>query len=108
MTIRETKEKANTALQRKIDDALTKEVFAEVQDEEAATIYEEIYKTYTPKGESPMDTKYKTTEHRAFVGAKEILVRDLIPIFKDSDEKRKRKREIESGLYQIFAKYAVT
>lgn len=49
MTIREALEKANTALQRKIDDALTKEVFAEVQDEEAATIYEEIYKTYTPK-----------------------------------------------------------
>ena len=42
MTIREALEKANTALQRKIDDALTKEVFAEVQDEEAATIYEEI------------------------------------------------------------------
>ncbi len=55
-----------------------------------------------------MDTKYKTTEHRAFVGTKEILVRDLIPIFKDLDEKRKRKREIESGLYQIFAKYALT
>ena len=49
MTIREALEKANTALQRKIDDALTKEVFAEVQDEEAAAIYEEIYKTYTPK-----------------------------------------------------------
>lgn len=55
-----------------------------------------------------MDTKYQTTEHRAFVGAKEILVRDLIPVFKDLDEKRKRKREIESGLYQIFAKYALT
>lgn len=49
MTIREALEKANAALQKKIDDALTNEVFAEVQDEEAASIYEEVYKTYTPK-----------------------------------------------------------
>ena len=52
--------------------------------------------------------KYETTEHKAFVGAKEIIVRDLIPIFKNKDEKNKRKREIESSLYQIFAKYVET
>ena len=33
----------------KIDDAMTKEVFEEVQDEEAATIYSEVYKVYTPR-----------------------------------------------------------
>ena len=49
MTIREALEKANAALQKKVDDTLTNEVFAEVQDEEAASIYEEVYKSYTPK-----------------------------------------------------------
>lgn len=49
MTIRETLLKINSALIPKIDVALTKEVFAEVQDEETATIYEEVYKSYTPK-----------------------------------------------------------
>lgn len=49
MTIREALEQANQKLRIKIDDALTKEVFNEVQDEEAATIYDEVYKVYTPR-----------------------------------------------------------
>ena len=49
MNIREALLKANKALSAKIDDAMTKEVFEEVQDEEAATIYEEVYKVYTPR-----------------------------------------------------------
>lgn len=49
MTIREALAKANTQLMAKIDNAMTKEVFAEVQDEESATIYSEVYKVYKPK-----------------------------------------------------------
>lgn len=49
MNIREALEKANKQLMAKIDDAMTKEVFEEVQDEEAATIYSEVYKVYTPR-----------------------------------------------------------
>lgn len=49
MTIREALEKANAQITTKIDDAMTKEVFEEVRDEEAAVIYEEVYKVYKPK-----------------------------------------------------------
>ena len=49
MNIREALEKANKQLMAKIDAAMTKEVFEEVQDEEAATIYSEVYKVYTPR-----------------------------------------------------------
>ena len=33
----------------KIDNALTREVFEDVRDEEAATIYAEVYRVYTPR-----------------------------------------------------------
>ena len=49
MTIREALAKANQQLMTKIDDAMTKEVFDEVRDEETATIYSEVYKVYTPR-----------------------------------------------------------
>lgn len=49
MTIREALALANKQLAQKIDNAMTNEVFQEVQDEEAATIYSEVYKVYTPK-----------------------------------------------------------
>lgn len=49
MTIQEALAKVRPALLKKIDEALTNEVFAEVQDEEAATIYEEVYKVYKPR-----------------------------------------------------------
>ena len=49
MTIREALEKANRQLMSKIDNAMSKEVFEEVQDEESATIYSEVYKVYTPR-----------------------------------------------------------
>lgn len=49
MTIHEALAAANKKLMSKIDDAMNKEVFKEVQDEEAATIYEVVYKVYTPR-----------------------------------------------------------
>lgn len=49
MTIKEALATANKCLLPKIDNALSNEVFNEVQDEEAATIYEEVYKVYTPR-----------------------------------------------------------
>ena len=49
MTIHEALARANQQLMSKIDDAMTKEVFKEVQDEETATIYAEVYKVYTPR-----------------------------------------------------------
>jgi len=49
MTITDTLTKINKQLSAKIDDALSKEVFEEVRDEEAATIYAEVYKVYTPR-----------------------------------------------------------
>ena len=49
MNIQEALEKANKQLMAKIDNAMTKEVFEEVRDEEAATIYSEVYKVYTPR-----------------------------------------------------------
>jgi len=49
MTLNEALTKISKQLAPRIDDALTREVFKEVQDEEAATIYEEVYKVYTPR-----------------------------------------------------------
>lgn len=49
MNIREALKKANKQLIAKIDNAMTKEVFEEVRDEEAATIYGEVYRVYTPR-----------------------------------------------------------
>lgn len=48
MTIKEALENANKQLSKKIDDAMTKEVFSAVQEEEAATIDSEVYGVYTP------------------------------------------------------------
>lgn len=49
MTIHEALAKANAQLMSKIDDAMTKEVFEEVREEEAATIEAEVYRVYIPK-----------------------------------------------------------
>lgn len=49
MTIHDALAKANKQLMSKIDDAMTKEVFEEVRDEESATIYAEVYKVYKPR-----------------------------------------------------------
>lgn len=49
MTLTDALTKINRQLATKIDDAMTKEVFEEVRDEEAATIYAEVYKVYTPR-----------------------------------------------------------
>lgn len=49
MTIREALRKANKQIARKIDNAMTREVFKAVQDEESATILTEVYDAYSPK-----------------------------------------------------------
>lgn len=49
VTIHEALAMANKKLISKIDDAMNSEVFKEVQDEESATIYEAVYKVYTPR-----------------------------------------------------------
>lgn len=49
MTLSDALTKIGKQLAPKIDDALAKEVFEEVQDEEGATIYSEVYKVYTPR-----------------------------------------------------------
>ena len=49
MTIREALARANKQIAKKIDAALTQDVFPAIQEEEAATIYAEVYKVYTPK-----------------------------------------------------------
>ena len=49
MTLMDALTKIDRQLAAKIDDALSKEVFEEVRDEEAATIYSEVYKVYTPR-----------------------------------------------------------
>lgn len=48
-TIREALQKANAKLHPKVNDALAKEVFEAVKDEESSAIYETVYKVYTPK-----------------------------------------------------------
>lgn len=49
MAVQKVLERINRQLSSKIDSALSKEVFEEVRDEEAATIESEVYGVYTPK-----------------------------------------------------------
>ena len=49
MTFQGALEQINKQLSSKIDDALSKEVFEEVRDEEIATIEDEVYGVYKPK-----------------------------------------------------------
>lgn len=49
MTIQQALAKVNRQLVSKIDSALSKEVFEEVRDEEAATIEDVVYGVYTPR-----------------------------------------------------------
>lgn len=49
MTIKEALAKVNRQLIPKIDNALSKEVFEKVRDEEVATIENEVYGVYTPR-----------------------------------------------------------
>lgn len=51
---------------------------------------------------------YEPTVHTAFVGKKEITVRSLIPVFASIEDKNRKKKDIESGLYKIFEKYVKT
>ena len=51
---------------------------------------------------------YDSTVHKAIVGNKEITVRSLIPVFASTEDKNRKKKDIESGLYKIFKKYVKT
>ena len=48
---------------------------------------------------------YTPTERKAFVGAKEITVRSLVPVFQDSEEYEHATQKVQNGLYQVFHKY---
>lgn len=48
---------------------------------------------------------YMPTVHTAIVGNKEITVWNLIPVFANEEDKKEKKRDIESSLYRIFDKY---
>ena len=59
MNVREALEKANKQLMAKIDDAMTKEVFEEVQDEEAVAVEN------TADWEIPTTLKSEAEQQRA-------------------------------------------
>ncbi len=52
-------------------------------------------------------TGYTATEHKAKFGKKNIIVRNLLPIFANEDEKRNTRRDVEDELYRIFSKYTL-
>lgn len=49
---------------------------------------------------------YQTETHTAYVGAKEVTVIGLTPLFPDEEKKRKNREKIEYGLFDIFEKYS--
>ena len=49
---------------------------------------------------------YQTETHTAYVGAREIAVIGLTPIFSDEQAAKKNKETIEHSLYSIFEKYS--
>lgn len=48
---------------------------------------------------------YVPTERKALVGAKEITVRSLTPVFKTSEERKMAGQKVQDGLYRVFHKY---
>lgn len=51
---------------------------------------------------------YIPSMHKAYIGSKEITVRSMNPVFANDEDKKRRKSDIESGLYKIFEKYIAT
>lgn len=49
--------------------------------------------------------RYAATEHKKTVGEKEVTIRRLKPVFTDDEERQRRKRHIQDGLYHVFSKY---
>lgn len=50
-------------------------------------------------------TDYVPTERKAIVGAKEITVRNLIPVFTSQEERELMGKKVQDGLYRVFHKY---
>ena len=49
---------------------------------------------------------YQTETHTAYVGAREITVIGLKPVFSDEQAEKRNKETIEYSLYSIFDKYS--
>lgn len=49
---------------------------------------------------------YQTETHKAYIGSNEITVIELSPIFTTEEDRVSNKKNIESNLYHIFAKYS--
>ena len=50
-------------------------------------------------------TDYVPKERKVIVGAREITVRDLIPVFKSQEDRRMAGQTVQDELYRIFHKY---
>ena len=50
-------------------------------------------------------TRYVSTERKALVAGKTITVRNLRPIFKDTEERDYATQKVQAGLYRVFHKY---
>ena len=50
-------------------------------------------------------TDYVPTERKAIIGAREITVRNLIPVFKSREEREMAGQKVQDGLYRVFHKY---
>ena len=59
------------------------------------------------KGGKPMDNtvSYIPAERKAIVGAKEITVRSLVPVFQDPEEYEQATQKVQDGLFKVFHKY---
>lgn len=51
---------------------------------------------------------YAPSMHKAYIGDREITVRSMKPVFANDEDKKRRKSDIENGLYKIFEKYIAT
>ena len=49
--------------------------------------------------------EYIPTERKAIVGTKEVTVRNLRPVFKDTEEREHATQRVQDGLYRVFRKY---
>lgn len=48
---------------------------------------------------------YVSTERKARVAGKTITVRNLRPVFTDTEEREHAKQKVQAGLYRVFYKY---
>ena len=50
-------------------------------------------------------TSYVSTERKVRVAGKTITVRNLRPMFKDTEEREHATQKVQAGLYRVFYKY---